>query len=218
MLAALQWTLAGAPLPSGDEAVAERRQQMERGRSELRLALRAAGEQAALLDSMDGDEQQYESVVGQQISRLRSLDLLGDVDSGGSARSAPVELTVMRASMSCAAPPRDLGAQLASVKAIRPRRRQVAGELHSRSTVCASNFELRMLRSRALTQPRPGASAWGRVQSSRHSREAASSTSSRQRPRPRRPSLPGFSSASRSSRRQWRASKRASIRTTNASN
>jgi hypothetical protein len=80
MLTALQSTLAGAPLPSGDDAVAERRQQMERGRSELRLALRAAGEQAALLDSMDGDEQQYESVVGQQISRLKSLDLLGDVD------------------------------------------------------------------------------------------------------------------------------------------
>ena len=71
MLAALRSTLTSAPPPTGDDAVAERRQQMERERSELRLTLRAAGEQAALLDSMDGDEQEYEGVVGQQISRLR---------------------------------------------------------------------------------------------------------------------------------------------------
>jgi hypothetical protein len=85
MLAALQSTLTAAPPPAtGDEIVAERRERLERERSELRLALRAAGEQVALLEAMDGDEQAYEGVVGQQISRLRSLDLLGDVTSGAS--------------------------------------------------------------------------------------------------------------------------------------
>ncbi len=129
MLAALQSTLAGAPLPSGDDAVAERRQQMERGRSELRLALRAAGEQAALLDSMDGDEQQYESVVGQQISRLKSLDLLGDVDSGGTCPVCGSRTDDDASVDELRRAAEDLGAQLASVEAIRPRRRQVAGEL-----------------------------------------------------------------------------------------
>jgi len=129
MLAALQSTLTGAPLPTGDDAIAERRQQMERDRSELRLALRAAGEQAALLDSMDGDEQQYEGVVGQQISRLKSLDLLGDVDSGGTCPVCASKTDGDASVDELRRAAEHLGAQLASVEAIRPRRRQVAGEL-----------------------------------------------------------------------------------------
>jgi hypothetical protein len=91
--------------------------------------LRAAGEQAALLDSMDGDEQQYESVVGQQISRLKSLDLLGDVDSGGtcpvyaSRTDDDASVDELRRAAE------DLGAQLASAEAIRPRRRQATPRL-----------------------------------------------------------------------------------------
>jgi hypothetical protein len=128
MLAALQSTLVNAAPATGDDAVAERRQQMERERSELRLALRAAGEQTALLDSMDGDEQQYEGVVGQQISRLKSLDLLGDVDSGGacpvcSNKTDDASVDELRRAAE------DLDAQLATVEATRPKRRQAVAEL-----------------------------------------------------------------------------------------
>jgi hypothetical protein len=129
MLAALRSTLTSAPPPTGDDAVAERRQQMERERSELRLTLRAAGEQAALLDSMDGDEQEYEGVVGQQISRLKSLDLLGDVASDGTcpvcANKTDDDVSVDELRRAA----ENLGVQLASVEAIRPRRRQAAAEL-----------------------------------------------------------------------------------------
>src|ERR1019366_6000126 len=129
MLAALRSTLTSAPPPTGDDAVAERRQQMERERSELRLPRRAAGEQAALLDSMDGDEQEYEGVVGQQISRLKSLDLLGDVASDGTcpvcANKTDDDVSVDELRRAA----ENLGVQLASVEAIRPRRRQAAAEL-----------------------------------------------------------------------------------------
>lgn len=131
MLAALESTLTtAAPPPVGDEAVAERRQRLERERSDLRLALRAAGEQVAILDSMDDDEQRYEGVVGQQISRLRSLDLLGDVEGGG---SCPVcgnptdgddaDVGELREAAE------QLTGQLSSVEAIRPRRREAVREL-----------------------------------------------------------------------------------------
>jgi hypothetical protein len=129
MLSALQSTLTASAPESSDDDAAERRQRLERERSELRLALRAAGEQAALLDSMDGDEQQYEGVVAQQISRLKSLDLLVDIDArdicpvcGHPAADEHIVADLRQAAD-------DLSAQLASVEAVRPRRRQAIGEL-----------------------------------------------------------------------------------------
>jgi len=131
MLAVLQSTLtATPPPPTGDEVVAERRERLERERSELRLALRTAGEQVALLDAMDGDEQAYEGVVGRQISRLRSLDLLGEAISGA---SCPVcghdvdgedpDVDELRQASE------QLSSQLSSVEAVRPRRREAVKEL-----------------------------------------------------------------------------------------
>lgn len=115
---------------AGDDVVAERRTKLERERSDLRLALRAAGEQVALLEQMGGDEEAYEGVVGQQISRLRSLDLLGEVADGDdcpvcghSTDGGDAEVTEMREAGE------ELSSQLTSVEAIRPRRREATEEL-----------------------------------------------------------------------------------------
>lgn len=131
MLAALQSTLAAAPPPpTGDEVVAERRERLGRERSELRLALRAAGEQVALLEAMDGDEQAYEGVVGQQISRLRSLDLLGDVKSETSCPICGHDIDGQDADVDeLRQAAEQLSGQLSSVEAVRPRRRQAMKEL-----------------------------------------------------------------------------------------
>ncbi len=131
MLASLQSTLAAAPpLPTGDEVVAERRERLERERSELRLALRAAGEQVALLEAMDGDEEAYEGVVGQQISRLRSLDLLGEVSSGASCPICGHDVEGEDANVDeLREAAEHLSSQLTSVEAVRPRRRQAVQEL-----------------------------------------------------------------------------------------
>jgi DNA repair exonuclease SbcCD ATPase subunit len=130
MLAALRSAVAGPPAQIGDDVVAERRQELERQRSELRLALRAAGEQVALLEGMDTDEQSYEGVVGQQLSRLRSLDLLGDVDRGEvcplCGRATDGEDPSVNDLRQAAG---HLQRQLTSVEAIRPRRRQALEEL-----------------------------------------------------------------------------------------
>jgi len=131
MLAALQSTLAAAPPPpTGDEVVAERGERLERERSELRLALRAAGEQVALLEAMDGDEQAYQGVVGQQISRLRSLDLLGDVTSETSCPICDHDIDGHDADVDELRQAAErLSGQLASVEAVRPRRGQAMKEL-----------------------------------------------------------------------------------------
>lgn len=130
MLAALQSVLGGPPAQIGDDVVAERRQRLERQRSELRLALRAAGDQVALLEGMESDEQGYEGVVGQQVSRLRSLDLLGDVDSGEVCPLCGHSTDGEDASISDLRDAAEhLHGQLASVEAIRPRRRQALQEL-----------------------------------------------------------------------------------------
>jgi hypothetical protein len=131
MLAELQSTLTAAPPPpASDDIVAARRERLERERSELRLALRAAGEQSAILDAMDDDERRYERVVGQQISRLRSLDLLGDVAAGGACpvcghevEGQDTDVNELRQSA------QELSSQLSSVEAVRPRRRQAVKEL-----------------------------------------------------------------------------------------
>jgi Protein of unknown function (DUF3732) len=131
MLAALQSTLTAAPPPpTGDEVVAERRERLERERSELRLALRAAGEQVALLEAIDGDEQAYEGVVGQQISRLRSLDLLGDVTSETSCPICGHDIDGLDADVDeLRQAAEQLSGQLSTVEAVRPRRRQAMKEL-----------------------------------------------------------------------------------------
>jgi len=130
MLRALQSTLTTVPPPTGDEVVAERRQRLERQRSDLRLALRAAGEQMALLEGMDDDEQSYEGVVARQISRLRSLDLLGEVEAdeicpvcGHRTDGEDANVAELRHAAE------QLRGQLSSVEAIRPRRRQAVQEL-----------------------------------------------------------------------------------------
>ena len=130
MLATLQSVLTGPPVQIGDEVVAERRQRLERQRSELRLALRAAGDQVALLEAMDTDELGYEGVVGQQLSRLRSLDLLGEVDTGDVCPVCGNTTDGTDASVSDLREAADhLHGQLASVEAIRPRRRQALQDL-----------------------------------------------------------------------------------------
>jgi hypothetical protein len=130
MLAALQSTLTAPSAQIGDDVVAERRQRLERQRSELRLALRGAGDQVALLEGMDTEEQTYEGVVGQQLSRLRSLDLLGDVDSGEVCPLCGHATDGEDASISDLRQAAEhLHSQLASVEAIRPRRRQALQEL-----------------------------------------------------------------------------------------
>jgi len=131
MLAALQTAVREVSPDTGDADVAGRRQRLERERSELRLKLRGAGEQMALLESMDTDEQEYQGVVAQQISRLRSLDLLGDGDNPGDhcpvcGRDA-LEKDPSTAELRTAAD--QLSTQLASVEAIRPKRRQATAEL-----------------------------------------------------------------------------------------
>ena len=59
-----------------DEAV--ERQRLMRRRDDLRQSLRQAGENRGILEALERDEAQFEGVVGQQISRLRSLELVGN--------------------------------------------------------------------------------------------------------------------------------------------
>jgi hypothetical protein len=130
MLATLQSTLTAAPPPTGDDVVAARRQRLERERSDLRLALRAAGDQVALVEGMDTDEQGYEGVVGQQISRLRSLDLLGSVDTGETCPVCGHPTDGEDATVGELREAADqLHTQLQSVEAVRPRRRKALQEL-----------------------------------------------------------------------------------------
>jgi phage shock protein A len=61
----------------GDDELAVRRSQLESRRTDLRARLRATGEQIALLDSLRSGGNEFGVAVAQQISRLRSVDLLG---------------------------------------------------------------------------------------------------------------------------------------------
>jgi hypothetical protein len=106
-----------------------------RQRDELRSLLRSAGEERALLESLDSDEAGYEAVVGQQLSRLRSLDLLGD--DGGDAASCPVcgstlpeEDPHVEELRQAAA---DLQSRIGGLDALRPRRREALGAVSSRT-------------------------------------------------------------------------------------
>jgi hypothetical protein len=66
----------------GDDTLAVRRSALESRRSDLRARLRAVGEQIALLESLRTDGNEYGAAVSQQISRLKSIDLL-DADGSG---------------------------------------------------------------------------------------------------------------------------------------
>jgi hypothetical protein len=107
-----------------DDVSAARREVLERQRSELRIALQTAGAQVEILRSAGADENAYEGVVDQQISRLASIGLFegeeseigmfpvctqklpNDDPSGDQLRLVASELT----------------AQLEDVESIRPRR------------------------------------------------------------------------------------------------
>jgi hypothetical protein len=65
----------------GDDQLAVRRVQLDVRRSELRGGLRAIGEQIALLDALQTSGGEYGTVVTRQVSRLRSIDLLGTPDT-----------------------------------------------------------------------------------------------------------------------------------------
>lgn len=131
MISALQGTLADSQPPAADDVVAERRYVLERERGQLRLALREAGDQRKLLEDIEGGEQGYEGTVSQQMSRLRSLDLFAEGDGGvGGCPVGGQSLAEPDASVSELRELTDrLRAQLESVHAARPRRRQALIEL-----------------------------------------------------------------------------------------
>lgn len=119
-----------APIPELDDVTAARRDGLERERTGLRMALRAAGEQVALLEAMDSDEDAYVGVVGRQISRLASIDLLGDADESGACPVCEQPLAHEDADVDELRDVVDqLSAQLEGVEAIRPRRGHALEEL-----------------------------------------------------------------------------------------
>ncbi|MHB1638845.1 MAG: DUF3732 domain-containing protein [Candidatus Dormibacteria bacterium] len=61
----------------GDDELAMRRSQLEARQSDLRGLLRAVGEQAALLETLQASGSEYGTTVTRQVSRLRSIDLVG---------------------------------------------------------------------------------------------------------------------------------------------
>lgn len=126
---AVEQTVA-APEASDDVAAA-RRAELVRDRENLRAALRAAGEQAGLLRVLGSDEKDYAAAIGQQLSRLASVELLGDDISeastcpacGTEMQEGDATLDEMRGVAA------DLSLQLESVEQIRPRRREAAEQL-----------------------------------------------------------------------------------------
>jgi hypothetical protein len=133
MFAALRSVLEApiAPVAEFDDVTAGRREALDRERSELRIALRAAGAQTELLRSMSSDEHAYTGVVDQQISRLSSIHLLGDADDGGSV--CPVCARGLEHDDVSVQELEDVAGQLASqledVESIRPRRKEALAEL-----------------------------------------------------------------------------------------
>jgi hypothetical protein len=71
-----------AARPVGDDALAASRSELEARRSDLRARLRSVGEEIRLLESLQTDGNEYGAAVSQQMSRLRSIDLLGTDGSG----------------------------------------------------------------------------------------------------------------------------------------
>lgn len=132
MFAALRSVLE-VPVASAvefDDVTAGRREALERERSELRIALRAAGAQAELLQSMGSDENAYSGVVDQQISRLSSIQLLGDTDDDEVCPVCSRELEHADASVEQMQEVVDqLTTQLEDVESIRPRRKEALEDL-----------------------------------------------------------------------------------------
>lgn len=134
-VALLREIVASPPpeVPLDDEA-AVRRSALVRQREDLRRDLRAAGEERALLESLGNDEVGFESVVAQQIGRLRSLDLLGDASTPTSACPACNSL------LADADPTADelretaerLSAKVGTIDANRPRRQQAIADVERR--------------------------------------------------------------------------------------
>ncbi len=72
-----------------DDIEAGQREELARRRENLREQLYQVGVDRSTLESLGNDEVQYETVLSQQVSRLRSLELMGtDVD--GSASDCPI--------------------------------------------------------------------------------------------------------------------------------
>jgi Protein of unknown function (DUF3732) len=119
-----------APVSEFDDVTAGRREALERERSDLRLALRAAGEQAELLRAMGSDETAFAGVVDQQISRLSSIDLLEEGDDNGTCPVCQQELSADDPSVAqMHQVVSELTTQLEGVESIRPRRREALEEL-----------------------------------------------------------------------------------------
>jgi hypothetical protein len=74
--------------PVGDDVLVVRRSELESRRSDLRARLRAVGEEITLLENLRTDGNEYGAAVAQQVSRLRSIDLLGT--DGSDDESCPV--------------------------------------------------------------------------------------------------------------------------------
>ena len=71
--------------PVGDDELVIRRSELETRRSDLRDRLRAVGEEIVLLNRLRSGGDEFGAVVTQQISRLRSVDLLSADESDDDA-------------------------------------------------------------------------------------------------------------------------------------
>jgi hypothetical protein len=87
---ALEELVVAAPpvTPIAVDDVSIRSAELIEQRSQLRAQLRAKGEQIVLLQRIETDGDDYGSTVGQQISRLNSIDLLGE--DGSAEGTCPI--------------------------------------------------------------------------------------------------------------------------------
>ena len=129
LTAALEFTTVEPAVEDGND---NRWRELERRRDELRLHLRALGEQRALLDDHSRGAHDYQTAVRAGIGRLQSLDLMRPNDlvgantcpmcGSGLAESDP-EIGELRQTLD------DLRDQLRAVESAQPRRVAALGEL-----------------------------------------------------------------------------------------
>jgi len=129
LTAALEFTTVEPAVEDGND---NRWRELERRRDELRLHLRALGEQRALLDDHSRGAHYYQTAVRAGIGRLQSLDLMRPNDlvgantcpmcGSGLAESDP-EIGELRQTLD------DLRDQLRAVESAQPRRVAALGEL-----------------------------------------------------------------------------------------